>query len=238
MTILVNDKKVLVIQHTKHEHLGLIAETLDQEQVKYMYVRPDQGQSIPTTLDGYNGLIVMGGPQGVYQEDIYPFLRPEKALLRQAIQTRVPILGVCLGSQLLAETLGSRVYPGGSFELGWKEVTLSAEAKEDHVLGHLPNVIIPLHWHSDSFDLPEGATPIGASDMSPVQGFSWKGKVYGLLFHLEMTLEQISAMVVDFHDDLNRSKMRTSEIISAASDRLAALREPGIEVFRRWTTLL
>lgn len=233
-----NTRRILVLQHAEPEHLGRIAEALMHEGVDYTYLRPDLGQPIPAKLDGYQGLVVMGGPQSVYKENLFPFLRAEKALTRHAVETNRPVLGVCLGSQILAEVLGSRVQPSGAFELGWKKVTLSVEVADDPVLGHLPRAITPLHWHGDVYDLPPGAKPIGSSELTPVQGFAWKERFYGLLFHLETTLKQVSAMVEVFQSDVLRSGMTPAALLAEAPDRVEALRKRSLEVFRRWAALV
>jgi GMP synthase (glutamine-hydrolysing) len=233
-----HDRRILVLQHAEPEHLGRIADALSDACVEYTYLRADLGHPIPSTLDGYQGLIVMGGPQSVYEEERYPFLGPEKALVRHAVLMKRPVLGVCLGSQLIAEVLGSRVYPGAAPELGWKEVRISAEAALDPILGHLPPALTPLHWHGDIYDLPDGATPLGSSELAPVQGFSWKQQVYGLLFHLEMTLQQLIDMTAEFPDDLTRAGTTRDALLADSSDKFAALAEISLEVFRRWTTLL
>ncbi len=231
-------RTVLVLQHAAAEHLGRIAEALTTEGVDYLTVRADLGEPIPTTLDGFNGLILMGGPQSVYEDAHFPFLRGEKVLTQQAIKNDVPVLGVCLGSQILAEALGSKVRPSGSFEVGWREVKLDNECASDPVLRHLPRVLTPLHWHGDTYDLPFGARAIGFSAMTPVQGFSLNEKLYGLLFHLETTLTQLMAMVEGFPDDLQRGGVTADTVMNNAGDRLAALREPGLRMFRQWASLV
>jgi GMP synthase (glutamine-hydrolysing) len=226
------------LQHSNVEHLGRIAKALTQENVEYTYIRPDLGQPVPATLDGYHGLVVMGGPQSVYEEDQFPFLKAEKSLTRDAVATNRPVLGVCLGSQILAAVLGSRVYAGKMFELGWKNVTISPEATDDPVLKHLPREITPLHWHGDVYDLPPGAKCVGSSQLTPVQGFVCSQRFYGFLFHLEAELEQIAAMVATFPDDVRRGSATQSALLAEAPERVAALRDLGLEVFRRWAALL
>ena len=232
------NKRVLVLQHAGPEHLGRIAKALTQQRVEYTYVRPDLGEMIPSSMDGFAGLILMGGPQSVYEEDKFPFLRADKSLTRHAVSTNRPVLGVCLGSQILAEVLGSRVHPGAMFELGWKKVMISAEVAEDPVLGHLPREIVPLHWHGDVYYLPGGAKPAGSSELTPVQGFVCSQRLYGLLFHLEPELEQVAAMAATFPNDVRRGGVKPTALLAEAPKRVEALRENGVEVFRKWALLL
>lgn len=114
-------RHVLVLQHAKPDHLGLMADSLKQECIEYTCLRSDLHQRVPDTPRGYRGLVVLGGPQSVYEEDQYPYLKREKVLIRRAIESDIPVLGICLGSQLLAEVLGSRVHPGDKIEIGWKK---------------------------------------------------------------------------------------------------------------------
>lgn len=229
---------VLVVQHAEAEHLGRIAEALTTEGVDYQSIRADLGEPIPTRLNGFSGLILMGGPQGVYEDARFPFLKSEKSLTQQAINENLPILGVCLGSQILAEVLGSKVRPSGSFEVGWRDVKLASECANDPVLGSLPSMLRPLHWHGDAYDLPPGSKAIGFSSMTPVQGFFLSGKFYGLLFHLEMTLAQLTAMVDGFPDELLRGGITPGMVMKTAGEHLAALREPGLQMFRQWAALV
>jgi GMP synthase (glutamine-hydrolysing) len=193
---------------------------------------------VPATLDGYQGLVIMGGPQSVYEEDRFPYLKAEKALTRHAVETNRPVLGVCLGSQILAEVLGSSVRGSGSLELGWKKVTLSPQGQKDSLLKHLPHELTPLHWHGDIYDLPPGAELLAASEMTAVQAFAWKKRCYGFLFHLEATLKQILAMTQLFPEDVLRGGT-TPEALAAESQRyLEAIHEPVLKLFREWATLV
>jgi GMP synthase (glutamine-hydrolysing) len=139
---------------------------------------------LPSTLAGYGGLIVMGGTMGVYEADRYPFLTDEIRLLREALDSGLPALGICLGSQLLAAAGGARVYPGGAgIEVGWLPVTRRAA---DPWLAGWPASFEPLHWHGDTFDLPEGAMLLASSAAYPHQAFRL-GSGLGLQFHVEAT---------------------------------------------------
>ena len=180
-------KRVLVLQHAQPEHPGLILEALQDVGATAETIRTDLAQTTPTTLENYAGLIIMGGPQSVYQEDKFPYLRAEKQLARQAIDNNIPLLGICLGSQVIADVLGSEVHPGPAPEIGWKPIQRSEQAANDPILSPLPETFTPLHWHGDIYDLPTGATPIASSEMTATQGFTYNQNVYALLFHLEMT---------------------------------------------------
>ena len=231
-------KRVLVLQHADPEHPGLILEALRDVGAQVKTIRTDLAQPAPPSLDAYAGLIIMGGPQSVYEEDKYPYLRAEKQLAREAIDNNIPLLGVCLGSQVIADVLGSGVHPGPAPELGWKPVKRAPEAANNPILSALPETFTPLHWHGDIYDLPKGATPIGSSEMTATQGFSYNQNVYALLFHLEMTHQQINMMVAQFPDDVRRANLEPSDLLAETPARAEALREAAINVFGRWSNLL
>ena len=155
-------------------------------------------------MKGAGGLIVMGGPEAVYQLDRYPYLRDEIALIENALKAGRPVLGVCLGSQLLAAALGANVRRAAHKEIGWYPVRLRSEAKDDRLLGGVPEEFVACHWHSDIFDLPGGAVPLASSELTELQGFRYGENAWGLLFHAEMTQQIVAALVSEFGEGLKK----------------------------------
>ena len=148
----------------------------------------DEGERPPDWRE-FEGLIVMGGPMGAYEEEAHRWLRSEKALIREAAQAGHPVWGVCLGAQLLAAALGARVYPGeAGAEVGMLPVELTDEALADPVFAGAPSSFPTLQWHGDTFELPDGATLLASSPAYPNQAFSYRN-AYALQFHLEVTPE-------------------------------------------------
>ena len=231
-------KRVLVLQHADPEHPGLILEALRNVGAQVKTIRTDLAQPAPPSLDAYAGLIIMGGPQSVYEEEKFPYLRPEKQLARQAIDNNIPLLGVCLGSQVIADVLGSEVHPGPAPEIGWKPVRRSEQAANNPILSALPETFTPLHWHGDIYDLPKSATPIASSEMTATQGFTYNQNVYALLFHLEMTEQQITQMATQFPEDIRRANLEPATLLSQTPAHAAALKPIATQIFTRWTALL
>ena len=163
--------KIIVLQNHSAESLGAIADSLATAALAWQYVRVYDGQPVPDGIRGAGGLVVMGGPQTVYQLDRYPYLGDEIRLIEDALRENKPILGVCLGSQLLAAALGARVYRNTTREIGWYRVTLSPAAADDRLLRGISSEFVAAHWHSDIFDLPAGAVPLAASEKTAIQGF-------------------------------------------------------------------
>jgi GMP synthase (glutamine-hydrolysing) len=226
--------KILVLQHHPAENLGAIADALEEAALAWQYVRVFDGAPIPKELRGAGGLIVMGGPESVYQLDRFPYLRDEIALIEAALAAGKPILGVCLGSQLLAAALGAEVRRGDQREIGWFPVRLGDEAADDRLFRGMPREFVAAHWHSDVFDLPRGATALASSERTPVQAYRFGDKAYGLLFHAEMTREILGALIAEFGDGLMRIGLDGDGIMLEAERHLPALGRIGSTIFSRW----
>ncbi len=174
--------KVIAIQHVSHEPMGYIEDILREKGIEYEYIHVYEGEK-PEIRDATH-IVIMGGPMGVYEEDRYPFLAEEKEMIRQAFKRNIPILGICLGAQLIANALGKRVYPYKK-ELGWFKVR---KFEDDSVTKDLPEILTVFQWHGDTFDLPDGAKLLYAGDLVRNQAFRI-GNAIGLQFHLEVTPE-------------------------------------------------
>lgn len=174
----------------------------------------------------------------MYEQDGFPFLRYELHLIKDALQQAKPILGVCLGSQLLASAIDASVYPARQKEIGWNRVTLTDFAAIDHLFAGIPKSFTALHWHGDIFDLPPGATPLAFSALTAHQAFRYGKNAYGLLFHVEVTLPHVHKMVETFADDLQTAGLNGTAINLNARTHLPALEKVGQTVFARWVTLL
>jgi GMP synthase (glutamine-hydrolysing) len=229
---------VYVLEHTQAERLGVIAEGLAREDVEARPVRIFAGEPIPSTLDGIGGLVVMGGPMGVYEHQRYGFLRAELRLIEQALAREVPVLGVCLGSQLLAHTLGAHVAPAPQKEIGWFPVTISEHAPRDTLLADVEPSFVPFHWHGDAFDLPAGAVPLAASTGTPLQAFRYGSNAYGFLFHMEVTEDIVRAMVDEFSGEITAAKVDRQTLLDGIDEFLPRLESIGEMVFGRWAALV
>ena len=186
---------VLVFQHEPAEELGSFAHLLDEQGIGYSHIRLF-GDEIPTeSWDEVRALIVLGGSMGVHEEEKYPFLKWEKTIIRAAIKNGLPLLGICLGAQLIASAAGAEVYQGNFKEIGWYPISMTLEAEMDPLLGHIPNKAIVFHWHGDTFDLPRGAQRLASSIYYDNQAFRIGRSVYGLQFHLEVTPAMIDRWI-------------------------------------------
>jgi GMP synthase (glutamine-hydrolysing) len=228
-------KPVLVVQHVPSEGPDRIAAALASAGLAYETVLASDGLKV--AISPFSGLVVMGGPMGVYEGDRYPFLVDEQRLIRGALASRVPVLGVCLGSQLLAAALGARVQRSGAVELGWGPVVVRPEASKDRLFGGLPQSFDALHWHGDVFGLPEGAVPLASSSMTEHQAFSFRDLAWGILFHLEVTLDGVRAMCAAFPEDLARAGVHAAHLLERSALACERVEPLAARVFGAWAVL-
>lgn len=233
-----NGKKVLFIQHGDPDKPGLLGEVLRNSGIAMEVLRPDLGQIVPSRLMGYSGLALGGGGQGVYEKDKYPYLQAEIDLVRNAAGENLPILGLCLGGQLMAAALGGEVRPADRKEIGFFDVTLDPISEYDPLWRGLPRSFPATHWHGDVFDIPPGGMRLGSSEQTPNQLFRYGHALYGFQFHLEMTPDLLDELVDDALDYLADSGVNPEAMRSEGRACLPRLRETAETVFSRWAEML
>ncbi len=173
----------VVVQHAEGEGPGILADVLASAGQSVTDVHLHRGDALPHP-GSFDAVVAMGGPMGANDEARYPWLGPERRWLADAVRDGRPVLGVCLGAQLLASALGARVWAGDAPELGLDEVVLSAEGRRDAVLGPEGERLAVVQWHGDTFDLPPGAVHLASSERYAAQAFRFGDLAYGLQFHL------------------------------------------------------
>ena len=174
------------LQHVAHEDLGCIAPWLAARGLQPTCTCLWAGEALPEVED-FDVLIVMGGPMNVDQHTEYPWLVPEKQLIAAAITAGRRVLGICLGSQLIARALGAAVTRNAHTEIGWFEIRLNTQGRRLDWLADWPGAVTAFHWHGDTFAIPDGASLLMSSEACAHQAFAWNGRVLGLQFHLEVT---------------------------------------------------
>ncbi|MCH7226610.1 type 1 glutamine amidotransferase [Haloferula sp. A504] len=184
-------------QHVPFEGLGAIEPWLREHGFGITRTAFFEGES-PPAPEGIDFLIIMGGPMSVNDEATHPWLVGEKAFIRTFLDTGKPVLGICLGAQLIASALGARVYPNSEPEIGW--FPLEGVSSTDGF--HFPTSFTAFHWHGETFDLPKGAIPLARTEACENQAFRLGDRVIGLQFHLETTPESAAALVANCADEL------------------------------------
>lgn len=183
--------KALILLHAESEGPGTLGTFLEARAAEVEIVRFFAGDRIRQEPQELSFVVSMGGPMNVYEEDRYPFLREETVFLRKAVETGLPVLGVCLGAQMIAKACGARVRKSPQKEIGWFDVFLTREGRQDPVFAGLPETFGVLQWHEDMFDVPRGGKLLASAAGCPNQAFRYRN-AYGLQFHIEVTRNMVS----------------------------------------------
>ena len=230
--------RTLVLQHIACEPPGVYEDVLREQGAELYPVELDEGESLPDWRE-FDAIVAMGGPMSANDDANLPWLAAEKRLIAEAVRAGSPFWGVCLGVQLLAASLGARVYPGQEPEVGLLPVELTEEGASDPVFGEQASPLRTLQWHGDTFDLPEGAVRLAGSRAYPNQAFRFR-RAYGVQFHLEVSPEmarewaKVPAYVASLERTLGAD--RTPSFLAAIEESANEMRAVGRSLFERWLT--
>lgn len=226
-------KTALAIRHVPFEDLGILEALLPQAGYACRYA--EAGLESFAALDPAlpDLLIVLGGPIGANDAGDYPFLADELKLLKRRLDAGLPTLGICLGAQLMARALGARVYPARAKEIGWAPVTLTSEGRRS-CLRHLADTAL-LHWHGDTFDLPDGAARLASTAICENQAFSYGRNSLALQFHPEVTAERLERWYIGHAVEIAAtSGISVGQLRADAARHGAALKERARKCFAEW----
>jgi GMP synthase (glutamine-hydrolysing) len=184
-------------------------------------IRTFHGETPAEDWERIKALIVLGGPVSSFDEEQFPFLRWEKRIIRAAIEDGISVLGICLGAQLIASTLGTAVYHGPVKEIGWTPISITPHGQVDSLLGYLPEHATVFQWHGQGFDLPANAIRLATSVNYLNQAFRLNRNVYGLQFHLEVTPRMIMRWIDERSKDLAQAPYIVPEKILADTENYA-----------------
>jgi GMP synthase (glutamine-hydrolysing) len=235
-----SETAVLVLEHIECEPPAAYGDELLERGVALHRVRLDRAEALPDWRR-YAAIVVMGGPMSAYDDEEHPWLAEEKRLIAQAVGAGKPYWGVCLGAQLLAASLGARVYGGEQPEVGVLPVRLTAAGARDPVLGACPPEFDALHWHGDTYELPTGAVGLAGSARYEQQAFAF-GSAYALQFHLEADATLVSrwAAVPAYARDLERAdgEGARARLLADLQDAQSRSIPLARRVFARWLELV
>lgn len=234
--------KVLVLRHVPHEHLGTLALSLRASNLIYEYVNFYENEHPNISVDDLCGLIILGGPMNVYETNKYPFLQMEDRLIKQVIEKDAPVLGICLGAQLIAKALGSRVIKNKEKEIGWYPLKMTEEGSKDRLFKHFNSEETVFQWHGDTFEIPEGAVHLAKSTLCTNQAFRYRDNVYGLQFHIEVTPQMILEWL-DVPENREeflslQGKINPVEIRTVTSKFISRLTSLAVDVFQEFCELI
>lgn len=224
-------RRALAIRHVAFEDLGSFAPVLRARGVRIAY--RDAGRHDLAKIDALSPdlLVMLGGPIGACEENAYPFLRDELRLIEKRLAAKKPILGICLGAQLMARVLGARVYPGPKKELGWGPLALTPEGTRSCLKHLAPQKTQVLHWHGDTFDLPKGAVRLASSDVCINQAFSAGPKALALQFHAEARGPDIERWLIGHAGEIAAAGVAVAAIRDETAKRAPALEVQGPRCF-------
>ncbi|MFZ9642966.1 MAG: type 1 glutamine amidotransferase [Candidatus Methylopumilus sp.] len=229
---------VLVIRHARTEGAGFFGLFLDQKHIPWHMICLDKGDVLPSDMANYSGLVMMGGPMSV--NDDLPWIAQELTLIRQAMAENLPVLGHCLGGQLISKALGAKVSANPVKEIGWGEVRASADNKAAELFG--VSTFESFHWHGETFELPEGAQHLLASQYCQNQAYRI-GSAIAFQCHIEMTEEMVNTWCENGADELSASSsspavQQAEQIRSNLAQRVAKLNQVATHVYSKWIEML
>ncbi len=187
---------ILTIIHTESEGPGTLGKFLESEGATLNIARVYNGDPLPADIGRFKAIVSMGGPMNVYEEEKFPFLKDETVLLKKAIEADMPVIGICLGAQMIAKSSGARVVRSPAEEVGWCRVFLTDEGKTDPLFEGLSSELEVLQWHGDMFEIPKKGVLLATGHDCPHQAFRYRNAL-GLQFHVEVTGEMLSEWFVD-----------------------------------------
>lgn len=228
-------KPVVIFRHALTEGPGFLGQFLDEKHIPWRLVKIDQDEALPSSALEYSGVVLMGGPMSV--NDDLPWISPLLALIREAVKADIPVLGHCLGGQLMSKALGGIVCKNPLKEIGWGEVSVSNHAEAKHWFGDLEG-FQGFHWHGETFSLPAGASHLLSSVYCQNQAYSI-GKHLAFQCHIEMTADMVRAWCEVGADEITEAAaspgvQQTQEMQHDLESRVAVLNTIARKVYERW----
>lgn len=203
---------ILIIKHIDIEGPGTIEEFFSNTSWQLQSIDLSKDKLSIKDFSKLTAIISLGGPMNVYQEDKYPFLKEEDEFLKKAIKSEIPILGICLGAQLLAKACSAKVKPAQTQEIGWHKLNLTEQGREDPLFDNLAKELDVFQWHQDTFEIPKGGALLAESPSCANQAFRFGRNAYGLQFHIEVTPEMVETWIDKY--------AKTTEFASDPKDML------------------
>ncbi|MET1413881.1 type 1 glutamine amidotransferase [Roseibium sp. HPY-6] len=230
---------LLVIENYPKAGMAALGRYASAEGLPARVIRAYAGEPLPDEINGYVGLVVLGGAQSALDDEAYPHLAAVCSLIRRFHETNRPVLGICLGCQLIARTFGGRNILNQPIEFGWHEVTPTPAGLADPVLGALGEGGPLFHWHTDTVSMPDGAEHLATSKMTPVQAFRVGRATYAIQFHFEAALEDVRDWSETFADEILPHTPDWSERLDTDAARHAAKAdELGAALAKAWLDLV
>lgn len=231
-------KPIAIFRHLECEGPGYFADFLDSHFFEYTLIRIDQEDKIPESIDNFSALVFMGGPMSV--NDDLPWINRELELIKQAANRDMPVLGHCLGGQLICKALGGKVSANSVKEIGWHPVQKLSDTANVHWLENLPDEFEAFHWHGETFSIPDGATALLKSQFCEHQAFA-VNNILALQCHVEMDSEMVEEWTREYSDELSdpsQSIQSATDITTDLDMRIRSLNQVAEKLYQKWITPL
>ena len=227
-------RPLTIFRHISCEGPGYLAEVLDRQAIPYRLIKIDANEPVPDSIDDSAGLVFMGGPMSV--NDSLPWIEQELALIRMAQDKGLPVLGHCLGGQLIARALGGTISANPAREIGWHPVRSAGTPAADNWLCDIPAEPTLFHWHGETFSIPEGAELILENDNCAQQAFTI-GNTLALQCHVEMTAPMVSEWAALYKDELQEisaTVQSAEQMTEHLNERIRAAQQVADKLYQRW----
>ncbi len=232
-------KKIVVLKHIGIEGPGTLGAFFQKSGFDIKEIELQDGAEVPNDLTGIVALVILGGPMNVYEEEKFPFLQKENAFIQQALARNVPLLGVCLGAQLLAKACGAKVGKSPSPEVGFFDILLTEEGNKDPFLKGIKPRFKAFQWHEDMFELPQKSRWLASSQGCPHQAFRVGEKAYCLQFHVEVDLPMIIAWMKEYwklNDGLDCEKVQ--DILEQYDEAKPQFHQAAEQMYKNFSAMI
>jgi len=232
-------KRCLIVQNDPGEDSGELGVGLLQRGFHLEVVKPFNGEPLPESLESFAGVVILGGQAGVYETEKFSWLQKELDLAEEAVRKDIPILGICLGAQILAATLGAVAAPASRREIGWAPVFLTNAAREDPLLREIQSPLQAFHFHGDAFVCPPGAVCLAHTEVCRCQAFRFgNSAAYGFQFHPEVNAALARQMILANEEYVEGAGVDGEAVLSETEERLKELRKSQTLILEGWIDLL
>ncbi|MDD5254793.1 MAG: type 1 glutamine amidotransferase [Candidatus Omnitrophica bacterium] len=228
--------EILILKHIGIEGPGTLGDFLAQSSFRVRTIELGEGEDLPENTEGLLALVLLGGPMNVYEDERYPFLNKEESFLKEALRCSIPILGICLGAQVLAKACGATIRKNPVKEIGWYPVGLSEHGRGDALFGGLPETLNVFQWHYDTFDIPAGACRLAEGAACRNQAFRFGANAYGLQFHIEVTPQMIGSWIDSYQQE--SGVRETNDMLIEAYRRHAAYEAQAQKLYLNFARII